>query len=118
KELRIAKWLCFIIFRQEGHVIELPKMMGWWNEKLTPAELALIKSQKEYMNCLLNDYITIHEGAKTPNTIYGIMKDHFESLGKYEEIEVPDRKTGRMRRVKVYISNDNNIVTIPAIDHG
>jgi len=118
KELRVAKWISYIIFKNEGHVIELPRMMGWWNEKLTAGELDLIKAQKEYIDCLLNDYITIHEGAKTPNEIYRIMKDHFETLGKYEEIEVPDRKTEKMRRVKIYIADNNNIVVSPVIDHG
>lgn len=118
KELRIAKWICYIIFKNEGHVIELPKMLGWWNEKITKEELSLIKAQKEYIDCLLNDYITIHEGAKTPNEVYKIMKSHFETLGEYEDIEVPDKKTGTMRKTKVYFAKDNNNVVIPAFDHG
>lgn len=118
KELRIAKWICYIIFKNEGHVIELPKMLGWWDEKVTKEELALIKSQKEYIECLLHDYITIHEGAKTPNEIYKIMKDHFETLGEYQEIDIIDRKTGRTKKGKIYLAKDNNIVVSPVYDHG
>jgi len=118
KELRIAKWICYIIFKNEGHVIELPKMLGWWEEKLSKSEVDLIKSQKSYIDSLLNDYITIHEGAKTPNEIYRILKDHFESIGKYEDKDIIDLKTGFKRTVKVFIPNNSNIITSPIIDHG
>lgn len=118
KELRIAKWICFIIFKNEGHVIELPKMLGWWDEKLTKAEVDLIKSQKTYIDCLLNDYITIHEGSKTPNEIYRILKDHFETIGEYDETEKIDTKTGFKRKIKIYNYNNNNTIVSPVIDHG
>lgn len=120
KELRIAKWISFIIFKNEGEKIELPKMLGWWDEKLDKKELALIKSQKEYIDSILNDYITIHEGAKTPNEVYRIMKDHFEALGKYETIEIIDPKTDRKKNVKIFIYNEesSNIIVVPIFDHG
>lgn len=118
KELRIAKWICYIIFKNEAEVIELPKMLGWWDEKLNKKELALIKAQKPYIDSVLNDYVTIYEGAKTPNEIYRIMKDHFESIGKYEVIEVIDKKTGRKRNSKTFIYNDDNVIVSPIFDHG
>lgn len=118
KELRIAKWISYIIFKNEGYEIQIPKMLGWWEEKLTKQEHALIKSQKEYIECLLNDYVTIHEGAKTPNEIYRIMKDHFEVVGKYDTKPVEDPKTGKMRDTKVYNYNENNRIVVPIFDHG
>lgn len=118
KQLRIAKWICFKIFRDYGEVIELPRMLGWWKEKLTKEEYALVQAQKEYIDCLLNDYITIHEGAKTPNEIYRIMKDHFEQLGEYETVKILDKKTGLMKESKIFIPKDLNIVTSPVFDHG
>jgi len=118
KEMRIAKWISYIIFKNEGEVIELPKMLGWWDEKLTKAERALIASQQEYIDCLLNDYVTIHEGAKTPNETYRIMKDHFESVGEYEMVPKIDPKTGHTREVKVYTAKDPRIVVVPIFDHG
>jgi len=112
KVLRLAKWLSFLIFKNEGEIIELPKIMGWWKDKLSKEHYSLVMSYQSYIDQLLNDHVTIHEGAKTPNEIYRIMKDHFESLGKYEEIEIKGRKS------KIYIANDPNIVVIPEIDHG
>jgi len=119
KEMRIAKWISHIIFKNEGEVIELPKMLGWWeDDKLSKAERALIASQKEYINCLLNDYVTIHGGAKTPNETYRIMKDHFEAIGDYDTVDKLDPKTGKMRPTKVYVYKDDRTVVVPIFDHG
>lgn len=116
--IRIAKWLCFIIFVNEGFEIQLPKMLGWWDEKLSASEYALIEQYRPYIEMLLNDYVTIHEGAKTPNEIYRIMKDHFENKGKYEEVKTPDPKTGRDRIKKIYNPNNPSEIVIPIYDHG
>lgn len=117
-KIRIAKWISFFVFRHEGVEIQLPKMLGWWDEKLSPMEHELILSQKERIDTLLNDYVTIHEGAKTPKEIYKIMKDHFEELGEYDVVKTVDKKTGREKNTKIYIPKNENIVIIPAIDHG
>lgn len=118
KQLLLAKWIAFIIFNNEGHIIQIPKMLGWWDEKLTPGERDLIKAQKPTIDLLLNDYVTIHEGAKTPNEIYRIMKDHFEEKGEYEDVMVLDPKTGRERKEKIYYAKDDNSIVSPVIDHG
>lgn len=118
KIIRVAKWTCFRIFIKEGEEIQLPKLLGWWDEKLTKKEQSLVKEQKEFFDCLLNDYVTIHEGAKTPKEIYKTMKDHFENLGKYDLKKTIDKKTGKEKETKFYLPNNENIVTIPIIDHG
>jgi hypothetical protein len=112
KTIRIAKWILYFIFKNEGVEIELPKMLGWWDEKLSKEEHSLIMSQKKYIDCLLNDYITIYEGAKTPNEIYRILKDHFEEIGIYDVVKVKGKDE------KIYIPNNSNIVTSPIFDHG
>lgn len=116
--IRIAKWTCFLIFVNEGVEIQLPKMLGWWEEKLNAAEYDLIKKQQPYIEQILNDYITIHDGAKTPNEIYKIMKDHFEGKGIYDYIETIDPKTGRKKETKVYLPTEPNEIVIPIWDHG
>lgn len=112
KHLRVAKWICYLVFLNEGLEIQLPKLMGWWDEKLTKEEYALIKSFKPYIDQILNDYITIHDGAKTPNEIYKIMKDHFEANGKYQKAVIKGRET------KIYIPKDDNVIVVPELDHG
>lgn len=111
-KLRVAKWLCTLIFINEGVEIQLPKMMGWWDDKLSKVEHDLILKQKEYIDAITNDLVTIHDGAKTPNEIYKIMKDHYEEIGAYEEI------TEKGKTKKIYHQNDENIITIPIFDHG
>lgn len=117
-KIRIAKWLCFILFIKEGVEIQLPKMLGWWKEKLSKTEHNLILHYKDYIDTLLNDYVSIHEGAKTPNEIFKTLKDHFENLGIYDTIEIKDPKTGKIRKSKIYFPNNPNNVVIPIFDHG
>lgn len=107
KTLRIAKWLSYIIFIKEGVEIQVPKILGWWEEKLTKEEHNLILRYKDYIDTLLNDYIIIHEGAKTPNEIFKIVKDFYEANGTYE---VDGFK-------KKYTPNDEDLVPVIAIDH-
>jgi hypothetical protein len=117
-KIRIAKWLCFIIFVKEGVEIQLPKMLGWWEDKLSSYEYNLILKYKNYVDLLLNDYITIHEGAKTPNEVFKIMKDHFENKGEYDVKITIDPKTGKERKRKIYIPNNPREIVIPIFDHG
>lgn len=117
-KIRVAKWISFFVFRHEGIEIQIPKMLGWWDDKLTKKEHELILSQKDRIDTLLNDYVTIHEGAKTPNEIFKIMKDHFEDVGEYDFVKTIDKKTGKERQAKVYIPTNSNIVVVPAFDHG
>ena len=116
--LRIAKWIAFLVFINEGVEIQLPKMLGWWTEKITPEEHSLILKQKPYIDQILNDYVTIHEGTKTPKEIYRIMKDHFEEKGEYETIKTVDEKTGHEFSKKIYIPNRKDEIVSPIWDHG
>lgn len=116
--IRVAKWICYLIFVSEGEVIPLPKMLGWWEEKLDKKEYSLFLKQKELIDHILNEYITIHDGAKTPKEIYKILKDHFESKGEYDVIKTIDQKTGREISKRIYIPNNTNEIVSPVIDHG
>lgn len=117
-KIRVAKWISFFVFRHEGIEIQIPKMLGWWDDKLTKKEHELILSQKDRIDTILNDYVTIHDGAKSPKEIYRIMKDHFEDVGKYDVITTIDEKTKKERTTKIYTPNNSNIVVVPAFDHG
>lgn len=112
KVLRVAKWISYFIFVNEGEVIELPKMLGWWDQKLSKAEYDLVKSYKSQLDQILNDYVEIHEGAKSPNEIYKIMKDHFEERGEYEQVEIKGKKH------KIYVKKNNDEICVPIFDHG
>lgn len=112
KMMRVAKWISHLVFINEGVELQLPLILGWWDEKLTKTQHSLILKQKEYIDTMLNDYVTIHDGAKTPKEIYKIMKDHFEQSGIYtiQNIKGKDQK--------IYVPNDVNTIISPIFDHG
>lgn len=111
-KIRVAKWVSALIFLNEGIEIQLPKIMGWWDEKLSKTEHSLILKQKDYIDAITNDLVTIHGGAKTPNEIYKIMKDHYENNGEYDETVIKGKTT------KLYIPNNTNVLTSIIVDHG
>jgi len=108
KILRLAKWMSFKIFKEYGEVIDVAKLLGWRSEKLKKSELDLISKQKEFFDCLFNDYVTIYEGAKSPTEFFKIMKTYFESIGTYEKTD---------KYTEIYIPNNEKKIICPIIDH-
>ena len=109
KHLRIAKWIIRKIFKEHGIVIQLPKLMGWWDQKLNKDEHDLFLMYQDYIDLLLSEYIDIYEGGRTPKDIYRIMMEQFEKTGKYESIS---------EHKKIWVSNKPDEIVIPIIDHG
>lgn len=111
KVYRIAKWVSRKIFLDEGIVIPVPKLLGWWKEKLTRKEYELFLMYRDYVDRLLHDYIDIYEGARSGPDIYRILKEFFTNNGRYEtDPENPYKK--------IYIPNDPNLIVAPVLDHG
>lgn len=108
KKYRIGKWTIRKIFNQEGIKIPLPKLLGWWEEKLTFNEHDLFLSCEDYINTLLED-IYIYEGPRSGADMFRICKTHFEANGKYEKIS---------EYKEVYIQNDESVIWNIVIDHG
>jgi hypothetical protein len=111
KHYRIAKWVSRKIFMDEGEVIPIPKLLGWWNEKLTTKEYDLFVRYKDYIDLLIDEYIDIYEGARSGADVYRILKEFFEKNGKYDVH--PDNPYKR-----IYIPNDPDLIVSPIIDHG
>ena len=111
KHYRIAKWVSRRIFLDEGLVIPIPKLLGWWHEKLTDQEFELFSRYKDYVEALLEEYIDIYEGARSGPDIYRILKEYFERNGEYKTH--PDNPYK-----KIYIPDDPNVIVVPVIDHG
>jgi len=109
KHLRVAKWVIRKIFIDNGIVIPLPKLLGWWDQKMSKDEHDLFLQYRDYISTLLEDYIDIYEGAKTPNQIYHIMKDYFDTNGVKEPIN---------EYKEIYLPNDETRIVVPIIDHG
>lgn len=108
KHLTVAKWIIRKIFIDHGKEIPLPKLLGWWDLKMSKEEHDLFLMYRDYISLLLEDYIDIYEGAKTPNEIYHIIKDYFSKNGIYEQ---------ETEYKKIYLPNDEGRLCIPIIDH-
>jgi hypothetical protein len=109
KHYRIAKWVSRKIFLDEGIAIPIPKLLGWWKDKMTVKEYELVERYRDYINLLLTEYIDIYEGARSGPDIYRIMKEYFNETGKYEQISEYKR---------IYVPNDPNLIVVPILDHG
>jgi len=104
----LAKWLSRKIFMDQGILIPVAKMLGWWDIKLTMDEKNLIHHYADYINEMIEGgYVEIHDGQHNPTHIYKIVKKYAESTGKFEEVN---------EFSKVYIPNDPTATVEVALD--
>jgi replicative DNA helicase len=107
KVYTLAKWLSSKIFTSEGILIPIPKLLGWWETKLTKDEHDLVLYYGDYINQLC-EFVDIIEGAQNPTGIYKYVKDYANKHGKFEKID---------EFTTIYIPNSTNQLVIPIIDH-
>lgn len=107
KTYTLAKWLSRKIFVDQGILIPIPKLLGWWDTKLSKDEHDLFLSYQNYIGELL-EVVDIVEGAQNPTGIYKYVKKYAEKNGKFEEID---------EYHKVYIPNHPNEIVEICEDH-
>lgn len=108
KTYTLAKWLSRKIFLDNGGApIPIPKMLGWWKQKLTEDEYKLIQGYRWYVDELLKVVIII-EGPQNPTGIYKTVKAHADANGVTEH---PTEFT------KIYKPNNPHEIVIPIVDH-
>ncbi len=98
----LAKWISRKIFLDQGILIPIPKLLGWWDTKLTKDEHDLFTAYKWYIDelCEMCDII---DGGINPTGIYKYIRNYAENnIDEYH---------------KVYIPNHPNEIVIPIIDH-
>lgn len=103
----LAKWMSRKIFIDQGILIPIAKLLGWWDTKLTKDEHDLFLAYEWYINELLQ-VVDIIEGAQNPTGIYKYVKDYAEKNGKIEQID---------EYHKVYIANNPDEIIIVGEDH-
>ena len=104
----LAKWITRKIFIEEGILIPMHKLLGWWeNDKLTKDEHDLFLAYQWYIDELLQ-IVDIIEGPQNPTGIYKYVRKYAEANGKFEEID-------EFR--KIYIPNHSNEIVIIGEDH-
>lgn len=101
-----AKWLSRKIFLDRGILIPVPKMLGWWQEKLTSDEHDLITIYEDYFNTLL-ETVDVQQGAQNPTGIYKYVKDYAERNGKIEQVS---------QYHNIYIPNDPGEIVVVIVD--
>lgn len=107
KVYKMAKWVTRRIFLDQGVLIPVPKLLGWSSDKLTFDEHDAFKMYEDYIEGM-NETITIIDGPENPVGIAKNIKDFALKNGVIEEVN---------EYSKIYIPNDDNLVTIIVIDH-
>ena len=104
----LAKWMCRKIFMEEGVLIPIQKLLGWWdNIKLTSDEHDLFLKYKDYMEELLT-HVDIIDGAQNPTGIYKYVKEYAKANGEFDH---PDDYT------TLYYPHHENEIVIVIEDH-
>lgn len=102
-----AKWLSRKIFIDHAVLIPIPKMLGWWDTKLTHDESDLIGMYEDYIGELMS-VVDIVEGSQVPTKFYARVKAYALANGREEPID---------ERTKIYIPNKPDEIVIPIGDH-
>ena len=103
----LAKWLSRKIFLDQGILIPVSKILGWWNDKLTHDEHDLTLMFKDYLSEVC-EFCDIIEGSQNPTGIYKYVKNYAETHGKFEQLSEYNR---------VYIPDHPNEIVVPIVDH-
>jgi hypothetical protein len=103
----LAKWISRKIFLDQGVLIPVPKLLGWWEQKLTKDEHDLFLMYQDYLNNLL-EVVDIIEGPQNPTGAFKYVKNYATENGVFEEIDQYN---------KVYIPTHPNEIVIVMFDH-
>ena len=103
---KFAKWISRKIFYDYGIIIPVGKMLGW-TDKMTKDEHDIFLTYKEYME-KMEEVITIIDGPENPVGIAKELKEYALQNGRIEQLD---------KHNKIYIPNDENVITIVIIDH-
>ena len=103
----LAKWTSRKIFLEQGILIPIPKLLGWWDTKLTKDEHDLFLAHRDYIEELCS-YCDIIENNHNPTGIYKYIKSYAEANGRIDQID---------EYHKIYTPNHSNEIVIPIIDH-
>ena len=103
---KFAKWISRKIFYDYGIIIPVGKMLGW-TDKMTKDEHDIFLTYKEYME-KMEEVITIIDGPENSVGIAKELKEYALQNGRIEQLDTYN---------KIYIPNDENVITLVIIDH-
>lgn len=93
KNYKLGKFISRKIFKDTGQIISVNKILGWVSKeyKLTLDEHDLVNLQKDYINYMLNDVITLIENPQNPIGIKKTIDKYALENGKFEQIDEHNR---------------------------
>jgi hypothetical protein len=103
---KLAKWISRKIFIDHGFLIPVNKLLGW-TDKMTKDEHDLFLIYEDYAE-KMKEVITVIGGPENPVGIAKELKAYALKNGRIEQLDEYN---------KVYVPNDENEVTIVALDH-
>lgn len=103
---KLAKWISRKIFIDQGIIIPVNTLLGW-TDKMTKEQHDLFLHYKDYIDSM-KDVITIIDGPENPVGIFKQLQANAEKNGRIEQLD---------KYNKIYIPNDENLITIVVIDH-
>ena len=103
---KFAKWISRKIFYDYGIIVPVGKMLGW-TDKMTKDEHDIFLTYKDYME-KMEEVITIIDGPENPVGIAKELKEYALQNGRIEQLD---------QHNKIYIPNDENVITLVIIDH-
>lgn len=108
RAFKLGKWVIRKIFMDQGVIIPLGTMLGWKGfDKLTKDEHDLFLCYEEYI-CDILDMVILIDGPENPIGIAKQIKEYALSVGEVETLDAHN---------KIYIPNDENLITINLIDN-
>lgn len=109
KHLKIAKWLCYMLFVDHKILIDVPTLMGWPNKlyDLDKNILSIINSYKEFFE-EMEKHIIIIDGTKNPTGIKDFATKFALSRGEVVQIDQYNKK---------YVQHNPNEIFIHVTDH-
>lgn len=111
-----CNWLSVIIFNKYGIVIPPEVIKGYGDNRLTPDQEKLVNSEIPYMEELFKK-IHFRFKATNPTGIYNELWNHFASKGNFEYEPYIDKEGKEKQRIKKYIPNNPDSVTLVVLDH-
>lgn len=114
---KLAKWVCLRLYNMYGIIMDVPILLGWGVQKnKIPQEIYdKIVESYDYFNAML-EYVEIIDGTMNPTGIYKHVQEYAETVGKIEEIPYVT-KDNIHRTKRVYVPNNEKLITIIVLDH-
>lgn len=110
REYRVAKWVCWVLFRKYGILLSPKELLSWGpgDTKINEDVYEKIQQTRRFFDKMQDEVLTIIDGPKNPTGIRNHMQGIAERNG---EIKKPNEV-----EVNYYPDNEDNIV-IYILDH-